>query len=317
MISGGAMRFFALRDAPPQSGDFVCRESVINKMLGLAFQVMIYATFWGVGLYAQNPFVLVLAIIYTLPLFFLIRAIWRVWDGQNWVVRCGPSGLMIKFRSYLHCKRSDEDVVVVELQPGEIEWIGRSNERLLYKGNRAGQVRQDSSDYLEIKLVAGADLQEFRRLIQVEYDRRRNGGIEDSPVHVTPAGVIRIQWLTRCHWVSPGLKKTTAKLSGLLGLHVREALPMVVKDITGDPGETRAREDNILALAQAGHSGGAAHRLGRLSAALRALEGRGQGDRRDPASEHGSGHPRRAPRRPGGGWSLGLCSRSSAHHHHR
>lgn len=246
------MKFYRLKDAPTGQMDVVFRESAWNKAIAVLFGLALTGIFTGVAVkahwcwgYCGTAFGGLLTCLF--GSMFL-----HTFHPSNWLVRIGPRGILIKFRSFLNDQFSDEDLVVVELQEREIEWVGKTAGRRVTPGNDGG-VSADRITYIDIKVKSG-DLAELEQRLREERARPAVGNFVKSkalayPVSVAEGGVIRINWRSNSTWITPKADQAVAILGQRTS--IREEQRILV-DLVTDPKDKARQEEQILTLAESG-----------------------------------------------------------------
>src|SRR4051794_38268635 len=131
------MTFHRIRDVqPPGPTEFVCRQSrsmhLIPAVLGAAVLVGIFFVPTD-GVIKWLRWVSALFfVLFTWRFFNLFR---RSAGPQSWLLRINPRGILIKFRSCANAHFDDDDEVIVQVQPREIEWIAMLREQVLRPGD--------------------------------------------------------------------------------------------------------------------------------------------------------------------------------------
>jgi hypothetical protein len=125
----------------------------------------------------------------------------------NWLVRMTPSGLFIKFRSYLNCGLPDGDETVVWISYGEIR-----SARLLYQRAKVpdfeGQTVTKRAKVIELELAG--DTTALRKAIKAELLRsapevKRWYGTTSTlyghyPVRLVPSSFLQLEWSVVPGW---------------------------------------------------------------------------------------------------------------------
>jgi hypothetical protein len=222
------MQFFRQQDVRPQPGETVYRHSVLPKIIGALITggmagFLLWCA-WRGGI-PHEKFA-------DLPQFFLwvfggtfllvslaARSAARaaMAPASNWLLRLGPGGLTVKFRSYLNRHLPADDVVAFGLSFSDIEWARHVRETRYSPGSKQGQTNVTWLHHLEIQPGGGIDLPTLTDHLNRE---RANKGprvkrwygntawkSHDYPVTVTPQGTIRVHWQVR-----PGVDKLLDKL---------------------------------------------------------------------------------------------------------
>jgi hypothetical protein len=244
------MKFHTLKDCPAAESDFVCRESALLKSL-----VLITAIGGAVAIWFARADLLWLKIIVscTCALFasFFGYALRATFDEQNWIVRLGNSGLRVKYRSYLNRHWPTDDVVIVQIDRREIEFVRAARERYVSHTNSDG-TRITWLSYLDLKLRDEVDLSELKRRLAEERDRRAPAGkskFHDVPVHVVDEHIVRIEWTSSSHRTTPRLATAVERVGSLAPI----APPLkFITDLRVSPTEARQREDLILQFIERG-----------------------------------------------------------------
>ncbi|MCB1983814.1 MAG: hypothetical protein H6936_02850 [Burkholderiales bacterium] len=93
---------------------------------------------------------------------------------SNWLLRIGPCGVMIKYRSYIHFDSPQEDPVAIHLDWHEIDNIQRYRETVRIR--EMGEVNDIRHDYLMITLKPGCHtpgkISKVRKALEFEAQRK-------------------------------------------------------------------------------------------------------------------------------------------------
>jgi short subunit dehydrogenase-like uncharacterized protein len=248
------MRIYRLKDCPAADSDFVCRESALLKWVLLLAFLMGAAAIW----FAPAKLLwLKILVSSTLAVLALLAIVWlrATFDDQNWLVRLGDAGLRVKFRSYLNRRWPSEDVVVVQLDRREIEFVRAAHERVIShaanNGHNSG-TQTESFGYLELKLRDDVDLSELKQRLAEERDRKPPSGrakFHDVPVRVVDDHIVRITWSSVSRRTTPRLTTAVQRVGALAPI---APLLRFETDLRVTPTGSRQREDLILQLVERG-----------------------------------------------------------------
>jgi hypothetical protein len=244
------MRFYRLKECPAAESDFVCRESARWKWVFLLACLAGAIAIWFAPAKLLWLKILVTATLGGLALFvgYIIRA---TFDDQNWLVRLGDAGLRVKFRSYLNRRWPPEDIVVVQIDRREIEFVRAAHERVDSRADNNG-THMEWFGYLDLKLRDEVNLSELKQRLAEERDRKATSTrakFHDVPVRVVDDHIVRIVWSSAWHGTTPRLKLAVERVGALAPI----APPVrFVTDLSVKPSEARQREDLIVQLIERG-----------------------------------------------------------------
>ncbi len=122
------MNFYTKHTLPPLNPDeIVCRIPLWGPVL--TYIIFLAGLFFGIALfivsYLSSTIVgMILSGLYTLLLWFvcsiLFQTVQAARSPANWLARISPTGILIKYRSYLHNDYPEEDNIAVKLSWNEI-----------------------------------------------------------------------------------------------------------------------------------------------------------------------------------------------------
>lgn len=248
------MRFYRLKDCPAAESDFVCRESALLKWVLLITFLIGAAAIW----FAPAKLLwLKIVVTATLALLAMLAATWlrATFDDQNWLVRLGDMGLRVKFRSYLNRRWSSDDVVVVQIERREIEFVRSAHERVISHAANNGHnngAQTEGFSYLDLKLRDDVDTSELKQRLMEERDRKAPAGrtkFHDVPVRVADDHIVRITWSSVSRRTTPRLKAAVQRIGALAPIAPSLRL---VTDLRVTPTEAHEREDLIVQLVERG-----------------------------------------------------------------
>ncbi len=183
---------------------------------------------------------------------------------SNWVIRVGPEGLLVKFRSFMNYYLPPGDQVVAVIPRLAVRVI-IPHKRVLMRPKSSqppgkGVVEMSvGCKGIDIELDA-ANLAELVSRLEIERktmgqtgkrSRSRYGHI---PARLVEGQRLRIDWSTPESLLSPGLNKTLPALA-LAGFTI--APPMESREAEFDSLDKKAAEDRILEMSERGDSFGA------------------------------------------------------------
>lgn len=264
------MRFYTIKDSPARPGDVVFGESRITKLigfivglalLGVLLGILTYGGAWREGGVGRVMLTLMTLLMSLFPL-LAGHAFLHSLGPQNWVLRCRPGGLLIKFRSYLNDHYPQDREVIVELRPDEIAWAGKTRERRISEGSEKGDVQAEDITWLDIKPVSN-DLSELEARLRAEREIIASTKFGEHPVHIADGGVIRIGWRSKSTWLTPKADKALEAMWLLMQVSVRQEEKRT-NDLFNASGDQRERENRILELAESGDTFGAVKAARRL-----------------------------------------------------
>lgn len=233
------MDFYTVRDVPREPGEVVYRYRLLGVILVTLLLTVIGAVLLGCGLAggitgrAAHAVVVVLTLSGVCVLAvsrLLARTFSALLDpAVNWLMRCTPNGLVIKFRSPLDGHSPVEEPAVVRIAWHEIEWARRTREvRVIRSRNRH---RVEWITNLDLK-VRSDDLPELVRYLAAKRSRetsrgrhgrgRSRGRVRHDLVTVT-GPFVRVAWIA-----SPRLDTVLQSLRG----RIQVAPPIQVKEVT-------------------------------------------------------------------------------------
>jgi hypothetical protein len=249
------MQFYTLASVPILPADVVYRESRLTRFIGLAIVMGLIALptwiWWKGGMpgWVLGP---ILALM-SLFVWGFGLALLRSFGAENWVVRQTPTGLYVKFRTFLNEHFDDRDEVVVRLERSDIASIRPVYERVVSQGD--GNRRHiEFCRYLDIRL-AGVDMALLKGRIDAERNRpapeaRVRTKFTHCPVRVIGDDVLRIEWYSHQSMLTPRLATAIEWLRPL----VRKVEPeqRIESDLTVDAGTHKEGEGKILDLIERG-----------------------------------------------------------------
>ena len=172
---------------------------------------------------------------------FALRTFLASRRPESWRVRWDPSGLYLRFRSYLNNGFPANTPAVVHLAPREVGWLRVQDETLETPDEDGDWSLQRKHRWLEIG-VKNLDLDPLRDALAEEAKRRtlRGARVNDFPLSVTRDGTLRLQLR------SPEI------LAHRLRLAYSVVLPEESQSVGFDDMSPGEKEDHVLALAAAG-----------------------------------------------------------------
>ncbi|MHC4845453.1 MAG: hypothetical protein ACYTCU_04740 [Planctomycetota bacterium] len=146
---------------------------------------------------------------------------------QNWLMRYGPNGLMIKLRSYQNGHLPDDHPTLALLRPDEIAAVRVRTETHEVPYDRAGAAGRRAV-FLDIELHekdTTALLAAVEAETQARPPRRRLVASRDKHVrvYVPERGVVRIPWRGSVNWTTPGIARARRILGATLPVGESEA----------------------------------------------------------------------------------------------
>lgn len=177
----------------------------------------------------------------------------------NWLLKVGPDGLYLKFRSYLNYHFPDSTPSIVFIPFSEIAYVRAVTQRQRLPA-RNGDTAPGAIHYLDIRLdhrqAAGLEhaLAEERRLAAFKWGGRIRMRHRDYPLTVPEPGLVRVEWK-----VPPRAEKAVAQL----GSWVSVRPPAELEERDWETMTPDAREGLIAEFAVRGDLMTAAH-LARL-----------------------------------------------------
>lgn len=215
----------------PETSEIVYRESRLAKWIafGVCFGLTlagVVALYWP-GAITDEDTRLVTKVLTPAALLFglLVQGpLRKTYGRQNWLVRQRQGGLLVKFRSYLNSHFPKEDLTVLQLDRGEIEWIRRHGHKQVTK-RIDYQQEKDSLAFLDIKLrfpvdEAGKSWRSKlkRQLKTAQNQKAPKVGIVQTKFHHYPVcllkeDILRIEWKSKHTSVTPGIDTAITNLS--------------------------------------------------------------------------------------------------------
>lgn len=136
-----------------------------------------------------------------LGLYFFRGYITARFRPENWLARIAPTGVYIKFRSYLNDDLPDSDRTVVLIPFDEVRSVGPRDERMATTDMEGGRATQ-TIRYVEFDLATDvgslADAVSAERSRTAPSEKRWYGSsstlYNDYPVRVVPPSFVRVQW---------------------------------------------------------------------------------------------------------------------------
>ncbi|GEM_PF-3120393 len=246
------MKFYTLRTAPLHSNDIVFRQSWLHHVSGALFAAGLTGGCAFHALRASSVVLWIGIVFLVLVTLAFISQMLHALHSQNWLVRCHPRGLLVKYRSFLNEKLPDQ-TIIVEIGPEEMQWIGAVREQVITpkkEGNRRGYaIHQELVSHLDIQLVS-AGLSELKEHLNVE--RKLNPNCRDYPVRIIDKALIRITWRgDGGSWISPNAQKAAALISRALSIRL-EPRRKIITHYTQIPEEPAAREAMVRELIERG-----------------------------------------------------------------
>ena len=256
------MTFYKLDDVPVKRDDQVFKESpTVNAVAAFfLFGIAIAALVCGIEKWPQGKspttFFYFTAVICTLIGLFPLAFFRASLKPTNWLLRCQPSGIFIKYRAYENWRLPADTVQVAGIEYGEIAWAKLVKERRKSPNTDGkGGYQIQFFTYIDLGLT-NPDLSALDANLQRERGLRPDTGFKvvvlDFPVQVLPGGIVEIRW-------GAGIRPSPQKALQVIGQRVKILETEHRKtDLTHNFGANpEVEKAKILVLAKSGDHMGA------------------------------------------------------------
>lgn len=195
------MKFYTVKDVPVTRNDRVFRAppvtAFITSLVFLALAISLFALGRSGGYFLHGwsvpPFIAYIgAVVFGVATLFGLGSFRARLKPSNWLLRCNPSGIVVKYRAYQNWRMPADDVQAVGFDYSEIAWARKARERRTAPGmDNSTQVQ--SLSYLEFGLI-NPDTGPLES--KLDEERRRPSSVRSLryPVEVAPGGIVRLHW---------------------------------------------------------------------------------------------------------------------------
>lgn len=251
------MRCYRAKDAPIRPLDIVFRESRLRMACFSLAMLLMAVVPLVMGLYSREWIAWLVCGPVSVFSGLIGLLVWssfiHTFHQGNWLIRYNPRSLLINLRTFDNDAFNEEDEVVVEFQPGEIEWIRKTAEKRLVSSSENGTQREYTA-YLDIKPKT-VDLAPIHERLKAESQRSappwrgKNNFVPVRIVEEEGQSLLRIEW--RSNWTSirPKIDEVISALSSGIGIQGEQRRELDLSASTTDRDE---QESRILGLIERG-----------------------------------------------------------------